>query len=206
MSTRPSFLSLLAFLYFTTHPVSRLYRWLLSSLGHRARDFICDTLQVSRYLSLDYFAFFFKLKLLYLDFQILNIYRLFELKWSFSNEVSSLLFYPCRSIKGHRTRPIASKNVFCFSKGVELKELCPIGFPNVLIGVFLFSGRPDFSILFSHFRRESPFPERSYRRRKLQAHRASEKGLETAGGVKTTPGSRGWSLKDKVALFSLSAS
>lgn len=36
--------------------------------------------------------------------------------------------------------------------------------------------------------RESPPPERSYRRRKLQASACScEKGLETAGGVKTTP-------------------
>lgn len=37
-------------------------------------------------------------------------------------------------------------------------------------------------------KRESPLPERSYRRRKLQASACScEKGLETAGGVKTTP-------------------
>lgn len=69
-----------------------------------------------------------------------------------------------------------------------------IGFPNVLIGVFLFSSGPNFTILTlpspaGNGERESPPPgERSYRRRKLQASACScEKGLETTGGVKTTP-------------------
>lgn len=68
-----------------------------------------------------------------------------------------------------------------------------IGFPNVLIGVFLFSW-PQFHDSQSPSppggvgERESPLPGRSYRRSKLQASACScEKGLETAGGVKTTP-------------------